>query len=90
VLVVWQRRVHKPETTSSTFKHCRRWKGQQVIMWRTIRKATNGKRKARSTSMAPALWGRALHGRYFRVSADDGSRHAGMVQERAQKILGEF
>jgi hypothetical protein len=34
------------------FKHCRRWKDQQAFMWRDLRKATDGKRTARNTSMA--------------------------------------
>jgi hypothetical protein len=32
-------------------KHCRPWKNQQATMWREVRKATDGKRKARNTYM---------------------------------------
>jgi ribonuclease HI len=40
------------QTREHLFKHCRRWKDQQAIMWRDIGKATDGKRTARNTSMA--------------------------------------
>jgi hypothetical protein len=33
------------------FKHCSQWKDQRVTMWRAVRKATEGKRTARNTSM---------------------------------------
>jgi hypothetical protein len=31
------------QTRERLYKHCRRWKDQQAIMWRAIGKATNGK-----------------------------------------------
>jgi hypothetical protein len=40
------------QTRKHLFKHCRRWEDQQLIMWRTIGKATGGKQTARNTSMA--------------------------------------
>jgi ribonuclease HI len=40
------------QTREHLFKHCRRWKEQQTIMWREVNKATEGKRMARNTSMA--------------------------------------
>jgi hypothetical protein len=40
------------QTRERIFKDCRRWKDQQVFLWRDIRRATGGKRTPRNTSMA--------------------------------------
>jgi hypothetical protein len=40
------------QTREHLFKDCSRWKEQQVIIWRGIRRATGGKRTPRNTSMA--------------------------------------
>jgi hypothetical protein len=40
-----------PETRENLFKHCSQWKDQRMAMWSAVRKATEGKRTARNTSM---------------------------------------
>jgi ribonuclease HI len=40
------------QTREHLFKHCSQWKDQRITMWRAVRKATEGKRTARNTSMA--------------------------------------
>jgi hypothetical protein len=40
------------QTQAHLFKHCHRWRDQQITMWRAIGKATGGKRASRNTSMA--------------------------------------
>jgi hypothetical protein len=43
------------QTREHLFKYCRRWKDQQAIMWRDIRKETEGKRTVRNTSIAQLI-----------------------------------
>jgi hypothetical protein len=48
----WWRGSGASQTREHLFKHCSQWKDQRFTMWRAVRKATEGKRTARNTSMA--------------------------------------
>jgi hypothetical protein len=52
----WWCQCGATQTREHLFKHCRRWKGQHKVLWKSVREASG--RLMKSTSIKDLLWDR--------------------------------